>query len=125
MANDFRQTHSQQRQVTSDDYAEWISPTLRVEIKVDRRQMFLGIGLRTMATTYHPDEWEAWLDGGALRRHLSGLDHQIAFVTQRWLRAAALAAADISATENAIEAIGLDWIERRFGWRPGRLHEAR
>ena len=31
----------------------------------------------------------------------------------------ARAAADLTLAEKQIEAIGLDWVERRFGWRPG------
>jgi len=118
-ANDFRQNRSQQEPVTSDDYTEWVSTHLRVEIKVENGQMFLGIGLRAMAHTFHPDEWEAWLEGTRLRRHLSDVGHQVDFITRRSQRAAACATADVAAVERALEAIGLDWLEQRFGWRPG------
>jgi hypothetical protein len=117
-ANDFRQNRSQQKSVTSDDYTEWLSTDLRVEIKVDGTQIFLGVGLRAMANTFHPDEWEAWLEGTPLRRHLSDVGHQVDFITRQWLGAAARASADVATAERALEAIGLDWLERRFGWRP-------
>ena len=78
-----------------------------------------------MANTFHPDEWEAWLERRPLRRQLSDLDHQVGFITQRWLYAAYVAATDVAAAEVALESIGLDWVEWRFGWRPSRLHEVR
>ena len=118
-ANDFRKTCSQPALVTSDDYEEWVSETLRVEIKSDRGDWYLGLGLVEMNYTFHPDEWEAWLDRLPLRRHLSDLDHQVDFITRRWMHAADLAVADVATTEAALVAIGLDWLERRFGWRPG------
>ncbi|MEO8696144.1 MAG: hypothetical protein ABI658_21685 [Acidimicrobiales bacterium] len=118
-ANDFRQNFSQRKQVTSDDYTEWVTTALCIEIKVDGGQIFLGIGLRAMANTFHPDEWEAWSEGVPLPLQLSDLGHQVDFITRYWLRAAERAGADVTAAERALEAIGLDWLERRFGWRPG------
>jgi hypothetical protein len=53
-----------------------------------------------------------------LRRHLSDVGHQVDFITRHWQRAATRATADVAAAERALEAIGLDWLEQRFGWRP-------
>ena len=99
--------------------SRWVSPTLRVEIRSERGEWYLGLGLLVMNSTYHPDEWEAWFDRLPLNRHLSDLDHQVDFITQRWMYAADLAVADVATTEAALVAIGIDWVERRFGWRPG------
>jgi hypothetical protein len=118
-ANEFRQVLSQHGLVTSDDYAEWVNPTLRIEITFDRGECYLSLGLREMANTYHPDEWEAWLERLPLRRHLSDLEHQVDFITRRWMAAAHRAADDVAKAEAALEAIGLDWVQKRFGWRPG------
>jgi hypothetical protein len=117
-ANEFRKICSQQALVTSDDYIEWVSHTLRVEIRSERGEWYLGLGLLVMNNTFHPDEWEAWLDRRPLNRHLSDLDHQVDFITRRWMYAADLAVADVVTTEAALMAIGIDWVERRFGWRP-------
>jgi hypothetical protein len=96
-----------------------VTHTLRVEIRFERGEWYLGLGLLAMNNTFHPDEWEAWLERLPLNRHLSDLDHQVQFITQRWMRAADLAATDVATTEAALMAIGMDWVECRFGWRPG------
>jgi hypothetical protein len=62
---------------------------------------------------------EAWLERLPLRRHLSDVNHQVDFITRHWLRAAERAAGDVEGAEVALGAIGLDWVQRRFGWRPG------
>ena len=117
--NGFRKTCSHQALVTSDDHVEWVTRTHRVEIRSEHGEWYLGIGLLEMNNTFHPDEWEAWFAHLPLNRHLSDLDHQVDFITQRWFRAAALAAGDVATTEAALMTIGLDWVEKRFGWRPG------
>jgi hypothetical protein len=98
---------------------EWACDSLRVEVRLDRGDWSLALALREMANAYHPDEWEAWFDRQPLRRHLSPLEHQVEFVVHRWRVAAARAAVDVQTAESELEAIGLDWLERRFGWRPG------
>ena len=101
-----------------EQYIELTSDELRVEITLDRGEWSIGLGLLGMDHTYHPDEWEAWFDHVPLPWHLSDLDHQVAFIRNRWLAAAALARSDVPAAESELEAIGLDWVESRFGWRP-------
>jgi hypothetical protein len=67
--------------------------------------------------TFHPEQWEAWLDGYPLAGELCGIGHQVEFITQRWDTAIERARAHPEA-EGEVAAIGDDWVQRRFGFRP-------
>ena len=118
VTGDFRELRAEVVDARSG-YSEWVDDTRRVELRCDRGDWSLSLRLAPMANAYHPDEWEAWLDRLPLRRHLSPIDHQVEFIVDRWSHAVRRAALDVSRAETELEAIGLDWVERRFGWRPG------
>jgi hypothetical protein len=96
-----------------------LSDTRRVDISFDGGAWSLSLGVSGMANTYHPDEWEAWLDRQPLKWRLSEVEHQVDFIVHRWMHAVELALADVAVAEAEMKAIGLEWVERRFGWRPG------
>lgn len=99
---------------TNNQFARFCRSPLVVEVTADRGDWSIGIGLGSMSATYHPDEWEAWHGRFDLAGDLSDLDHQIDFVTTRWLEVAA-DAGHSSDTEAQIRAIGVDFVRRRFG----------
>ena len=115
-ANDFRAVPND---VPRDACSEFLSGGRRIEIRFDRGEWSLSLGVDPMPNAYHPDEWEAWLDRLPLGRHLSPIDQQVEFIVSRWARALARASSDFATAQIELETIGLDWVERRFGWRPG------
>ena len=100
-----------------NQHAVWVGDSLRVELTQDRGVWSVSIGSPTMSETFHPDEFEAWIDGFPLAGDLSGLDHQVEFITERWaeVETALQSSAD---AESELRAIGQDYVRRRFG-EPG------
>ena len=100
-----------------NQHAVWVGGSIRVELTQDRGVWSVAVGSPTMSATYHPDEFEAWIDGFPLAGDLSDLDHQVEFITERW--AEVEAALQLSGdAEGALRAIGQDYVRRRFG-EPG------
>jgi hypothetical protein len=106
----------EQHSGVNNRYAELRDESRRVELTTDRGDWSLAIGIVGMSDTYHPDEWEAWLDGFELAGDLSSLDHQVEFIIERWGEAIA-AARMLDDAEAQIRAIGVDYVRRRFGAR--------
>lgn len=104
----------EQRAGVSNQFVKFGRRALVVDVTADRGDWSVGIGLDTMSDTYHPDEWEAWLDRFELAGELSDLEHQVEFVTTRWVDAA-MSAQRLSDAEQQIRAIGIDYVRRRFG----------
>lgn len=100
-----------------NQYAVWVGDSLRVEVTQDRGVWSVAVGTPTMSETFHPDEFEAWIDGFLLAGDLSDLDHQVKFITMRWAEVEAALRASPDA-ESELRAIGQDFVRRRFG-EPG------
>ncbi len=98
-----------------NQYAVYFKQDQLVKITASRGEWSLGIGMR--GQTFHPEQWEAWLDGYPLNDELAGLDRQVDFITQRW-DVAAGQARERAGADAEIAKIGDDWVQRRFGFRP-------
>jgi hypothetical protein len=105
---------SEQADGSLNQHAVWENDSLRVEVTADRGDWSVAIGTPNMSETFHPDEFEAWIDGFPLAGDLSDLDHQVEFITSRWsqVRAAVVGA---PRAEDEVRAIGQDYVRRRFG----------
>lgn len=108
---------AQQASGRANQFARFTGADRVVTITADRGAWSLSAGLEGMDSEFHPDEWEAWLDGFDLAGELSTLEHQVDFLTSRWSCALA-AARTIAHAEDEIRAIGRDYMYRRFGFRP-------
>lgn len=86
-----------------------------VRVNATRGDWALGIGLG--GETFHPEQWEAWLDDYPLAGDLADLDHQVGFIVHRWQTAIEQACERPGAIDE-IRAIGDDWVFRKFGFSP-------
>ena len=90
----------------------------RVRIVVDRGDWAMGMGVTAHSSTFHPDVWEAYLDGSE-EADDTPLEHQVEFVVTRWGDAVEATAADDDA-ETKLQAIDRDSIRRLLGRDPGK-----
>lgn len=96
-------------------YVLFANDSRQVKITASRGDWSLGIGIA--GRTFHPEQWEAWLKGQRLPEVLGNLDQQVDFITTSWDFALEVARLRPQ-TEDEIERIGDDWVERRLGFRP-------
>jgi hypothetical protein len=106
----------QQSSGSANQYARFKHGGCTVSVSRDRGEWSLSAGMDRMEEEFHPDEWEAWLDGFDLAGELSTLDHQVTFLIERWPEALEKAEADPGA-EAEIRDIGRDYVSRRFGFQ--------
>lgn len=90
----------------------FVSGDRTVRIHATSGDWVLGIGL--YGETFHPEQWEAWLDGAPLAGDLDDLYHQVAFIAYRW-QAAIERFREHPDAGREIRAIGDEWAWRRFG----------
>lgn len=89
----------------------------RVRVVVDRGDWSVGVGITAFDSTFHPDVWEAYLNG-LDRANDSSLEHQVDFLVTRWADARRAAMADADA-EGTLRAIDREFVRRLLGWDPG------
>lgn len=111
---DFRVT-DEQESGRNNQYAIFVAGDRTVKVTASRGEWSLGIGLS--GRTFHPEQWEAWLDGYPLAGDLASIEHQVEFITGRW-DIAVERVREHPGAEEEVAAIGDDWVERRFGFRP-------
>lgn len=111
------ETTQEQADGPFNQHSVWVGDSLRVEVTQDRGVWSMAVGSPTMSDTYHPDEFEAWIDGFPLAGDLSDLDHQVEFITARWAEVDTSVRASSDA-ESELRTIGQDYVRRRFG-EPG------
>ena len=99
----------------NNQFAVFTGGDRTVKVTASRGEWSLGIGISGI--TFHPEQWEAWLEGYPLAGDLATIEQQVEFITQRWDTAVQQLRENHGAEEE-IAAIGDDWVERRFGFRP-------
>lgn len=108
---------SEQRAERNNQFAEYRCGSRVIGLTADRGEWSITGGTSSMTDCFHPDEWEAFLDGFELAGDLSDLDHQVDFVTGRWRDAIRIANQQPGA-ESELRLIGRDYVRRRFGFVP-------
>jgi hypothetical protein len=98
-----------------NQYGTYMKQDRVVTITATRGEWSLGLGM--WGQIFHPEQWEAWLDGYPLAGELSGLDQQVAFITHRW-EVAIERDQERPEAQAEVAEIGDDWVQRQFGFRP-------
>jgi len=108
---------SEQAAGRNDQFAEFRCASRIIGPTADRGEWSITVATAAMTDRFHPDEWEAFLDGFELAGELSDLDHQVDFIVGRWQTAIRKANQEPSA-ESDLRLIGQGYVHRRLGLKP-------